>query len=620
MERIDSPRLRRLIESLPALVFVVDRGRILEIVSRDERTPFSGEPGTTFLLRAWEDPVAGRLEGLLDRAFAGEEVHDTFPWREGWWDLWLSPSGDDGSAPTEVLGLVLDVSATHRSRELEARLAALVESAQVAIVTTDPDVVVTHWNRGAQQLFGWTREEALGRHLAELIDTREPGEMTVGERAAELDAGEALRRPYIETLRRHRDGRELLVGQSLSAIRGADGEVLGASIIYQDLSARDQAVGQLARSEERFRVLAESVQDVIYRVGNHDGVPRLEYLSPASAAVLGFTNDRILGQPWLLRERAHPDDADHVMRTEEDMRRIGSGLLRSRWCRADGRWIVLEDRRTLLEVDGRPDAVIGIVRDVTASHEAAERTREELDSQRQVAEELRDLDEMRTAFLSAVSHELRTPLTGVLGFAETAALLAERSDDVRLESYLQRLLANARRLEELMDDLLDVDRLSRGRVTPQREQVDLAQLVAAAVERLDSIGHHVVTDLQTVTLELDPVMIERVVENLLRNAERHTPAGTTVWVRVAATSAGAVLVVEDDGPGISETDLGRVFEPFQQGRAAQRLPSPGTGIGLSLVRRFVEVHGGSVEVADRAGGGARFEVRLPAAAPEPATP
>lgn len=603
-------RHRRLLEELPAFSFSVDRDRVAEVLAHDEAVT-DLEVGRRIALGSWDDPLGRRVDALLDRAFAGGEVREELPWRGGWWEVWLAPLVDAEGTVTEVLGLVIDVTSQHRSAELAARLTALFDSTRIGIVATTPEAVVTHWNRGAARLFGWTAEEATGRALGDLIETGTSDRSTVAGNTQELSAGR-FAEPYVETTRRHKAGHEVRVGLTLSTIRGVGGEILGASAIYQDLSERHRVASALSRSEEQFRALAENVQDVIYRVDVGDGPPRLEYVSPVARTVLGVDHEALVREPSLLLERMHPADAGNVLRSTEDVVQAGSGPLRWRWRHRDGHWLVMEDRRSVLEEDGHPVAIVGVVRDVTEEHEAALRTQQELASERRISERLRHLDEMRTVFLSAVSHELRTPLTSVVGFAETAVRAARDVEAEALSSYLDRLLVNARRLEELMDDLLDVDRLSRGKVTPERRTVDLATLVRRVIHDPTSIGHRVETDLESVELAVDPVMIERVVENLVRNAERHTPAGTSIWVRVAAVVGGASIVVEDDGPGVRAEDRDRLFEPFQQGRDAWSDPSPGTGIGLSLVRWFTEIHGGTVVIADRPGGGARFAIFLPA--------
>jgi two-component system sensor histidine kinase KdpD len=160
-------------------------------------------------------------------------------------------------------------------------------------------------------------------------------------------------------------------------------------------------------------------------------------------------------------------------------------------------------------------------------------------------------------------------------------------------------------------NLLDLDRLARGIVTPKLEPTDVGALVRRVVAESELIADsRLRTDIAAVTVPVDPAKIERVVENLVANTARHTPSTSRVWVSVAPSSGGVLLVIEDDGPGVSAELRETIFEPFQQGPEAPRY-SPGVGVGLTLVRRFVELHGGTVWVEDRDGGGASFRVFLP---------
>lgn len=597
-------RRQQVMDALPLTLFSVDHDRIVEMLAVDGELPIDEPAGWRFALDQWDDPAAPRLSDAIERVFSGESLREEFAWRGGFWDVWLEPVRSPDGGVDGVLGMVADATSRHRSRELEARLAALVDSASLAIVGMDIDGAITSWNQGAVRLFGWSAEEAIGRDIT-LIDTHDPDAVPVRHPTPEVRAGR-FRDTYAETLRRARDGREIPVGVSLAFIRDADGRAIGVSAIYQDLSAQVRATDALAASEQQFRLIADNAQDVIYRVDVRDR-PRLEFLNAAAATVLGFPRERLLNDRRLIVEQTRPEDREAALGSVVDPQ---GGTFISRWQREDGRWIVIEDRRTVLLEGGRPAMIIGIARDITDQQEAAERTREELARERRIAEELRELDEMKTAFLSAVSHELRTPLTSVLGFAETARRHVAQADP-DLTHYLERLLANARRLQILMDDLLDVDRLSRSEVAPRLHEVDLADLARRSVRSREAPAHWFHLDLTPVTLPLDQVMIDRVIDNLVRNAGRHTPTGTNVWVRVMPTDEGARLVVEDDGPGVPPPDRERVFDPFQQGRGVSTQASPGTGIGLSLVRRFVEAHGGTVRLDERPGGGARFTLELP---------
>jgi signal transduction histidine kinase len=165
-------------------------------------------------------------------------------------------------------------------------------------------------------------------------------------------------------------------------------------------------------------------------------------------------------------------------------------------------------------------------------------------------------------------------------------------------------------------NLLDLDRLARGIVSPNLQQTDVGSVVRRVLSESELIPDtRLRTDIHPVMARVDGSKVERIVENLLANTVRHTPASSTIWVAVAAADDGALLAVEDDGAGVAEELRETIFEPFQQGPDAPR-HSPGVGVGLTLVRRFAELHGGRAWVQDREGGGASFRVLLPYEPPE----
>ena len=263
---------------------------------------------------------------------------------------------------------------------------------------------------------------------------------------------------------------------------------------------------------------------------------------------------------------------------------------------------------------GWPTGQLVVARDVTVRRRVEQQLRDSLAREQASTRHLRALDQMKSTFLQAVSHDLRTPLASVLGIAIT---LQRRHQDLEAgdaADLLQRLSNSARKMDRLLSDLLDLDRLAQPTVTPQRECVDLGELVErvvreASAELLERRPVHL--DVCRLRLEVDPPKVERIVENLLANAARHTPLGTPVWVRVQPHGRGALLVVEDAGPGVAEQLREEIFEPFRQGpRPASH--APGLGVGLALVRVFAQLHGGSAWVQARQGGcGASFRVHLP---------
>jgi signal transduction histidine kinase len=213
--------------------------------------------------------------------------------------------------------------------------------------------------------------------------------------------------------------------------------------------------------------------------------------------------------------------------------------------------------------------------------------------------------------LSAVSHELRTPLTSVVGFALTLKERWQGLDDARRDETIRHLAEQSLKLERLLTDLLDLDRLRYGRAQLALERVDVGELVARVAAAHTANGRVVDVRGAPVVAEVDPAKVERIVENLLANALKHTPPGTTVSVTVSGNGDGVVIRVADDGPGIPDADKASVFELFTRGSSAPS-HAPGTGIGLALVAQFAGLHGGDVRVEDNARGGATFTVHLPA--------
>jgi two-component system phosphate regulon sensor histidine kinase PhoR len=231
-------------------------------------------------------------------------------------------------------------------------------------------------------------------------------------------------------------------------------------------------------------------------------------------------------------------------------------------------------------------------------------------------EALRLSDQMKSDFVSSVSHELRTPLASILGYLEILST-GEVGDLTELQSeFLGIIDTNAHRLLSLIDDLLTLSGLENGKLAMRFETIDLGELVAGAVqvERPALLERHQEIDVQMpdgrveVTADMD--RLEQVVANLLANAVKFTPEGGRISVRLSESNGVAELVVEDSGIGISEDDLGRMFERFFRAASATEQAIPGTGLGLAISKGIVDAHGGSLAVESELGRGSAFTVRL----------
>ncbi len=378
-----------------------------------------------------------------------------------------------------------------------------------------------------------------------------------------------------------------------------------------DITERREAEEHLRETEERFRAIVEHVPAGIY-LDVPDTSMQTLYVSPQVRAITGIPEDEWIGDADSWVQALHPDDRQDVLG-----RYLAALAAEEPWSdeyrmrTRDGRTIWVHDETTLIHDDeGRNAMLLGVMSDITERKLAEHALRESEQREREAAERLRALDDMKNTFLAAVSHELRSPLTAILGLA----LTLERSEMIEADrnDLLERLASNARKLDRLLKDLLDIDRLNRGIVDPQYRVTDVGALARRTIESLDALADRsIMVFAEPVVIAVDPAKVERIVENLLMNAARHTKADRTIWLHVRPEGDGILIAVEDDGPGVPEALREAIFEPFRQGPTSSP-HSPGTGIGLSLVGRFAALHGGRAWVEEREGGGASFRVFLPA--------
>ncbi|MDQ3963042.1 MAG: MASE1 domain-containing protein [Actinomycetota bacterium] len=227
--------------------------------------------------------------------------------------------------------------------------------------------------------------------------------------------------------------------------------------------------------------------------------------------------------------------------------------------------------------------------------------------ERRVTEQLRELDQIKNTFLSAVSHDLRSPLTTM---AALSNVVKERVDSLSREELvdaLGRISDSAVRANRVLTNLLDVDRISRGAVEAARTEVDLGDLATRVALALAPEGRHIELPSQRINAWVDEGLTERILENLLLNAIRHTPDDAQIWIHFSRQGGDMVVSVEDDGPGVPDHLKMTIFDAFQRGETRVS----GTGVGLYLVAQFAALHGGKAWVEDRPDGGAAFRVVFP---------
>jgi PAS domain S-box-containing protein len=368
-----------------------------------------------------------------------------------------------------------------------------------------------------------------------------------------------------------------------------------------------------------YRSLVERVPAVVYvdPAGPEPTAPT--YVSPFIETMLGYPPSVATGDPGWWANALHPDDRGRVLagwsRSDESGEPYAGEY---RLISADGRTVWIRDEAVLRrDADGTPVHWQGVMVDISQAKAATEDLTRALDLERQATEDMRRADEIKTTFLTAVSHDIRTPLSAILG----NALTLEEGDRLGIseeerKQLIHSLAAKARRLNTIVTDLLDTERLARGVIEPKLQEIAVGRLISLLVWDSEAMaGRQVHVDTRSVSAWVDPQMISRIVENLLMNAARHTPSECQVWVKVLPEGDHVLIEVADDGPGIPEEHRETIFQPFEHGPMTS-VHNPGVGVGLSLVAKFAQLHGGRAWVEDREGGGASFRVLIPRGDPE----
>jgi PAS domain S-box-containing protein len=483
-----------------------------------------------------------------------------------------------------------------------------------AVVYSEPygtsSLDITYISPRVEQILGITPSRWMSHPLIWLETMHEDDRARVEEENRRAnESGEPFESEYRMTAR---DGRLVWFHDQAVLFRDAEGRPLFWQGVMLDITARKEAEFLRAEAEARYRALVEQTPAISY-IDAIEGPISTLYISPQTTEILGYTPEDWYEDSELWSKIVHPDDATRDDYVDESGRPVSSEY---RLIARDGRAVWVHDQASLIsDEDGKPKFWQGVLVDITAQKEA-ERLAGALEVERTTARHLRDVDDMKNTFLQAVSHDLRTPLAAILGLAITLSREDLDIDIAEARELAGRVAQNARKLDRIVNDLLDIDRLSRGIVAPTLRMADVGELVRSLVAESETTGERLITvESEPVTIPVDAAKVERIVENLLANTGRHTPHSARVWVRVRRTDDGALIAVEDDGPGVPKNIRDAIFEPFAQGEPSS--PSPGVGVGLTLVARFAELHGGRAWVEPRDGGGASFRVFLPS---KPAVP
>jgi PAS domain S-box-containing protein len=541
---------------------------------------------------------------------------------------------DDSAAPISdedgnVSGCVLifrDVSAQRRvqrersSQLLAARLlASIIESSDDAILSKSLDGIIQSWNAGAERLFGYTAAQAVGRHISLIIP---PDRIDEEDRIiASLKAGHRI--DHFETERMRSDGRRLLVSLTISPIKDDEGRVIGASKIVRDVTEQRQLeererqlLAEAAQANAKFQAFFE--QSALF-AGIMDVDGTLLEANRLLWEACGFTKEQAIGKPFWEGPWWSPS-----AQLSEQIRAASAQAAGGEVFRAEMPYFVGDGSERIADVTIQPirDDAGRVLFLAPTGFDITERKRVEAerrrleDNLRELAANLSEADRRKNEFLAMLAHELRNPLAPISNAARALRIGAGEGESLRSASDM--LERQVKQMSRLVDDLLDMSRITRGRIELRKEPLELAPVVNHAVEAARalyrSMDHELTVTMpdEPMQVSADPTRLAQVIGNLLNNACKFTDKGGHVWLTVEKDGHDAVIRVRDNGIGIAEEHIPGLWEMFAQVDTSLERSRGGLGIGLTLVKTLVEMHGGTVHAqSDGPARGSEFTVRLP---------
>ena len=495
-----------------------------------------------------------------------------------------------------VVITLTDATVLAAAKSRARQLSAIVDSSADAIISFDLDGVVTSWNSAAERIYGYRADEMIGRSIMELVPESERDAIAVMRKEAAAGASVV----NVTAIRRAKTGELVDIAKTVSPIRDAGGVIVGIGTIDRDVRAQKELERLVRESERKYADLYDQAPDMYMSIDARSG--RIVEHNETFRRVTGYGVQEAGAMHALdLFMPEAQDDARAWLASIRAGTPVNDQLLRIR--RKDGTPLdVALSSSAMLDGEGNVVLARSILRDVT--------------ERRQAAEKLAEAATMREQFLAMVSHELRSPL-----HAMNAALQiidSQQADDSRRQRSEAVVRRQTRQMVRLVDDLLDVSRITHGKLVLERSAVDLADVARAAVEAAAPAFGEKGVKLLTEGLEQelptfgDEGRLQQVFTNLLQNALRFTPAGKRVWVTAQRADGVAEISVVDEGRGIEHASLGTIFEMFAQSRQGLARTEGGLGLGLTIAERIVAAHGGRIEAeSDGPGQGAAFTVTVP---------
>ncbi len=500
-----------------------------------------------------------------------------------------------------------------------SHLAAIVASSQDAIIRKTLDGIITHWNKSAERLYGFTAEEMIGQSISKIVPSTHLEEFKT--MMDKLRRGIPIEN--LETLRKHKDGSLFYVSISVSPVFDEDtGEIVGGATIARDVTAQH-------REQNKFRSAVEAAPSAMIMF-NKEG--NIVLVNQRTETFFGYSRSELENQsinilfPNEFQLRTEVPEL-FSFQFEKKMAAEKNLLAVNR----DGKQFPVEISFNPLITEEGPFALVSIV-DITQRkqnekdlQEASERLahfNRELQksaiSLREANEKLKQLDSLKSTFLMIASHELKTPLTSIKGYLSLVLSGQAGPLNERQKEFLTHLMHATERLHRLVIDLLNLSKIESGQMSFNPEPVEMEDLLRKEIFTFQAMAKNKSIDLQLkiendlATVSCDKDKMSEIIENMVSNAIKYTPVKGRVEVRAKRLAEQLQLEVEDTGIGIPLEKQDRIFEPFQRFHKKDSATNEdSTGLGLSLTKKLIEMHEGSITLKSETGKGTIFTLLIP---------
>lgn len=483
-------------------------------------------------------------------------------------------------------------------RAAEEKYLCLFENANDAIITVDLEDRVTSWNKSAEKIFGYAANEVIGKKLSELIV---PLELLKERKQIVRDALAGKGISGFETLRLRKDGTKIDISLTISPIINADGNITGLSGILRDITERKRAEEELRRSEERYKTTLDGMLEGCQIIG-YDW--KYLYVNEAAALQGRKAKEELFGHTMM---EVYPgiENTEMFALLKSCMEKRISHRMENEFTFPDSSKGWFE-----LSMQPVPEGIFVLSLDISERKKAEELRIEK--------ERLEYASKSKSEFLTTMSHELRTPLNSILGFSELLKQKMAGELSEKQEHYVENILASGKHLLNLINDILDLSRIEAGKIELTVEKISLPSTIEETVILIKerAAKHNIILkkeiDNKLGFIEADKQRFKQVLFNLLDNAIKFSnEEGGVVTIAVRKVDNKAEISVSDTGIGIKKEDIGKLFKKFQQLESGIARKHGGSGLGLSISKQLVELHGGSISAESKYGEGSKFTFTLP---------